>query len=99
MVSKLDGTKHFDACDFDIINKRVQKKLSKPDTNGCILWMGSKDIKGFGCLKYEKKIYKAHRIIYMIYKGDIPEKYCVKHKCNINLCVNPEHLILDKNRR
>jgi len=44
------------------------------------------------CWEGESKPYPAHRLSYIIYKGDIPEGLQVLHKCNNKKCVNPDHL-------
>lgn len=70
-------------------------------TNSCWIWKGSikgpiKDSKKlkYGSFSYRDINWIAHRSSWFVYKGDIPEKLLVLHKCDIPLCVNPEHLFL-----
>lgn len=36
----------------------------------------------------------AHRIAYVLYRGDIPKGLVVRHMCDVRDCVNPSHLEL-----
>jgi len=58
--------------------------------SSCWYWSGSLDSGGYGMLGKNK----AHRISWILFFGDIPEKTMVLHKCDIPICVNPEHLFL-----
>lgn len=69
-------------------------RYSFPQKDGCILWTGSKDRKGYGSLKERKKVYRAHRIAYSLVHGEIPEGLNVCHKCDVPLCINVDHLFL-----
>lgn len=40
----------------------------------------------------EGKSGRAHRVAYMLFKGEIGEKAVIDHLCGNTLCVNPEHL-------
>jgi len=34
----------------------------------------------------------AHRLAYTVWRGPIPERYHVDHKCRNTVCINPAHL-------
>lgn len=67
--------------------KRVIKK------EGCWGWKGYINKKGYSILsnRYLKED-KAHRISYIIHKGEIPSGYFILHSCHNKYCTNPDHL-------
>lgn len=69
----------------------VTKKFDTPST-GCWEWKGSMGVYGYGTWKYKKKNYRAHRIVYELVVGKIPEGLVLDHLCKNKKCVNPEHL-------
>lgn len=80
------------------IRERFESKYM-PIITGCWIWMaGIKGAKGkeYGKFWYNGVILEtgAHQASYMIYKGSIPNGINVLHKCDVPLCVNPDHLFL-----
>ena len=70
-------------------------KYSIPEPNtGCWLWTGSLTAKLYGKLKVDGKVIGAHRLQWIRYNGPILEGMSVLHKCDMGLCINPEHLFL-----
>lgn len=73
--------------------KRFNESVDKNGPNGCHIWKGNVlSSSGYGRMGVNGKYIRAHRLSYMLYKGDISEGKIIMHLCNNKLCVNPEHL-------
>lgn len=57
----------------------------------CWIWQMSTQ-NGYGALGVNYKVVRAHRFFYEQLVGPIPEGHDVHHKCDQQLCVNPDHL-------
>lgn len=85
--------------------RRFMTKVVMIDGDGCWLWTGWKNEKGYGrfdiCQKRKRRrhgrswlIFKryAHRVMWTIAFGEIPPSFEVNHLCEIESCVRPDHL-------
>lgn len=62
--------------------------------SGCWEWTGYRLPKGYGYINIGGKSTGAHRVSYIIHKGEIPNGMHVHHICENTCCVNPEHLTI-----
>ena len=76
------------------VTKRFLEKVEYDTNVGCWWWSGKPDKNGYGRLKYNNKMHKAHRLSYELHKGIIPNGLLVRHICHNPSCVNPEHLCI-----
>ena len=74
--------------------ERFWKHVNKKSEDECWEWGASRNPNGYGNIKVNYKIRKAHRISWTIHQGEIPEGLCVCHTCDTPSCVNPYHLFL-----
>jgi len=56
----------------------------------CWLWLGSLDTSGYGLFRLNGKLWKAHRLMWVTYVGEL--KSCGLHKCDVCNCCRLEHL-------
>lgn len=74
-------------------DKRFDKKVTGEPNTGCHLWLGASGSKSaYGSFGLNGKTVRAHIYAYVRKYGPVTAGKVVAHKCDIPLCVNPDHL-------
>lgn len=60
----------------------------------CVDWTASKGWNGYGKFYLKGSYIGAHRVVFELTNGEIPDGLHVLHQCDRPECVNPEHLFL-----
>lgn len=69
---------------------RLKPKIDA--TDDCWIWRGSTSTVGYGQFHVWGRLVTAHRFVYELYVGPIPEGLVLDHLCRNRQCVNPAHL-------
>ncbi len=77
------------------LRQHLDEKI-KITANGCWEWVGARNNKGYGtlCIRIDgiHRPWLAHRLVYELYRGPIPNGLPLDHLCKNRACVNPAHL-------
>jgi hypothetical protein len=74
---------------------RFWRKVSHAHERGrCWLWNGFTKTSGHGLTSWQSKPIHAHRLAWILKRGEIEKGMCVNHKCRHPTCCNPEHMYL-----
>jgi hypothetical protein len=81
-------------------DRQVDRFLSRiaAQATGCWIWTGHLDREGYGLMTIGKarrgggNHFKAHRVSYCYFMGDLSERLMIDHLCRNHGCVNPTHL-------
>jgi hypothetical protein len=91
-VGKRQRRRYLPTIADDKVRERFFAKVDKSHgDDGCWLWTGSKNAKGYGQFKFDGLPHLAHRVAYMMEHGEIEDEV-LDHLCRNRACVNPAHL-------
>lgn len=82
----------------EVAQEKFWKKVERRGPNDCWIWTGAQDENGYGNLKmmvnYVSFGFRSHRVAFYLVRGFMPPDTFACHKCDVPLCVNPDHLFL-----
>src|SRR5436305_11849569 len=67
--------------------ERFLAKVCPEPGSGCWLWRGMVVGSGYGMVRFERKMYAAHRLAWKLFRGEIAPGLAVCHKCDVRTCV------------
>ncbi len=71
---------------------RLMTYVSVDAETGCWNFTGTRDRNGYGAIRCGRKMRLAHRVSYVLHRGDISIGLHVDHLCRNRACFNPAHL-------
>lgn len=77
---------------MDRLPERIQDKIAPCPMSGCWFWMGWDSGSGYGKVSMEGVACMAHRVVYELLVGPIPDGLILDHRCRVRCCCNPVHL-------
>src|SRR5215472_4287298 len=72
--------------------RSIADRMRPEPNSGCWLCTGNVDVYGYGRVKIQGRLNKAHRVVYEHLVGDIQPGLHLDHLCRNPACVNPGHL-------
>lgn len=74
------------------VKERIEFYLTPPDAQGCRLWTGATNARGYGWMSYKGTGRLVHRVIWTEFVGPIPGGLDVLHSCDRPPCGELSHL-------
>jgi hypothetical protein len=80
--------------DFDAVRTRLANRAAL-NPNGCHIWRGRRNARGYGVLQLSGIQWLAHRLAWVAANRQaIPAGKIICHHCDVPACINPDHLFL-----
>ena len=73
--------------------KRFWERVDIRGPNDCWFWTKAL-CHGYGSVRFERRICRAHRVAYELTFGKIPGGLYCCHRCDNPICCNPDHLFV-----
>ena len=77
--------------------RQIAARVGPSTAAGCHVWSGSLDAEGYGRVSVRGRWRWAHRLVWELANGSIPDGLFVCHRCDNPPCCNPAHLFLGTN--
>lgn len=75
------------------LSERFWAKVRPAGALECWEWTGGRN-KGYGQVRLDGRIHRAHRVAWTLLRGEIPDNLTIEHECRNPSCVNPWHMDL-----
>lgn len=76
------------------VSEQLERNSIPEPNSGCLLWMGAASNSGHGRMRIENRWHSPHRVAWTTANGPIPDGLHVLHKCDVGVCINPQHMYL-----
>lgn len=80
--------------DLAALAERFWPRVRQLDHAACWLWTGGLGPRGYGHIAFQRRVWRVHRVAWLLSRGPIPHGLQVHHRCDVRLCCNPQHLWL-----
>ena len=74
----------------DHLPQRIHEKIAV--VGDCWIWRGCNSGNGYGKISVQGRMKMAHRHVYEVLVGPVPEGMVLDHLCRNRACVNPNHM-------
>lgn len=78
--------------DLQTRDSAAAAKIERDPDRGCWVWMAASNEHGYGCISRRGLQRLAHRYIYALFLGEIPDGLYLDHICRRPACTYPLHM-------